>query len=51
MKKSQVDLVRFYEQLEFWKEEAPMLGLRTTDLQRLKKRKKHKYRRSLSVHI
>ena len=50
MKKNQKDIVKFYEQLEFWKEEAPELGLRTSDLQRLTKRKTRKQRRFTIPH-
>lgn len=50
MKKNQKDIVKFYEQLEFWKEEAPDLGLRTSDLQRLAKRKIRKQRRFVIPH-
>lgn len=50
MKKNQMDIVKFYEQLEFWKAEAPELGLRTSDLQRLAKRKTRKQRRFTIPH-
>lgn len=48
--KKKLDIVKFYEQLEFWKEEAADLGLKTSDIHRLAKRKTRKNRREALIY-